>query len=274
LTISSNAKFVDFRLKIQGVGKKLNGMTDTVDSSQANKFLGYRLFMFYKKFAVGMFLNRFQMDTSKDNRGGDVYDWDLGDTTKGYYISAFQGMKKLLRDAKNYWPIMEKEEKVAIKKVIAEGLFLALLGISVTMLFGYDPGDEDRFEKMRKREEDYAFGWAANHVLYQLIMIRKENEAFIPLPGVGLNEWLEYMDSTTIITGPTIDLYQKLIVDLYYMATGDEKGIYKREVGPYTWQEEGRYKLWNHLASMFGIKGKTYAPIWAIKKAEQFENLG
>ncbi len=241
ITISSNSKFIDFRLKIQGVGKKLNGMTDTVDSSQANKYLGYRLFSFYRKFAVGMFMNRFQMDMSKENRGGEVYDWDMNDTNRGYYITAFFGMRNLLRDAKNYWPIMSKEEKIAIKKVIAEGIFLALLAITVTMIFGYDPGDEDRFEKMRRREEEYGmFGWAANHALYQLIMIRKENEAFIPLPGVGLNEWLEYMDSTTIVTGPTIDLYQKLIVDLYYMATGDEKGIYKREVGPYAWQEDGQ----------------------------------
>ena len=275
ITISNNAKFIDFRLTIQGVGKKLNGMTDTTDSSQANKYLGYKMFSFYRKFAVGMFLNRFQMDMSKENRGGEVYDWDTNDTNRGYYITAFFGMKKLLSDAKNYWPIMEKEEKIAIKKVIAEGIFLALLAITVTMIFGYDPGDEDRFEKMRRREEEYGvFGWAANHALYQLIMIRKENEAFIPLPGIGLNEWLEYTDSTTIVTGPTIDLYQKLIVDLYYMTTGDEKGIYKREVGPYAWQDEGKYKFWNHLGSLFGLKGKTYQPIWAIKKNEQFENLG
>lgn len=275
LIISSNDKFIDFRLKIQGLGKKLNGMTDDIDSAQANKYLGYNLFSFYKKFAVPMFLNRFQMDTSKENKGGEVYDWDLGDTTRGYYITAFLGMKNLISDVKNYWPLMTKEEKVAIRKVLAEGLYLALMGIAVTMIFGYDSGDEDRFEKMRQREDKYGyFGWAANHVLYQLIAIRKENEAFIPIPGVGLEQWLDFTDSTSIVTGPTLELYSKLIIDLFYMATGDEKAMYKREVGPYSWQEEGRYKLWNHLGSVFGIKGKTAAPIWAIKKFEMYENLG
>ena len=275
LTISSNDKFIDFRLKIQGLGKKLNGMTDDIDSAQANKYLGFRLFSFYKKFAVPMFLNRFQMDTSKENRGGEVYDWDMGDTTRGYYITAFLGMKNLISDIKNYWPLMTKEEKVAIRKVLAEGIYLALMGIAVTMIFGYDPGDEDRFEKMRAREEKYGyFGWAANHALYQLIAIRKENEAFIPIPGIGLEQWLDFTDSTSIVTGPTLELYSKLIVDLFYMATGDEKAMYKREVGPYQWQEEGRYKLWNHLGSVFGVKGKTAAPIWAIKKFEMYENLG
>ncbi|MHA2009767.1 MAG: LysM peptidoglycan-binding domain-containing protein, partial [Promethearchaeota archaeon] len=79
LIISKASKFLDFQLKMQGVGKRLNGMPDRFDSPQGEKFLGYRLFMFYKKYATGMFLNRFQADTSKNNRWGDVYNWELGE---------------------------------------------------------------------------------------------------------------------------------------------------------------------------------------------------
>jgi hypothetical protein len=272
--ISGNSKFIDFRLKIQGLGKKLNGMTDETDNAQANKYLGFRLFSFYRKFAIPMFLNRFQMDTSKENFGGEVYDWDLNDTTRGYYITGLVAMKDLILDLKNKWPIMKKEEKIAIKKMLAEGFYLAVLALAVTFIFGYDPGDEDRFEKMRKREKEYGkLGWAANHMLYQLMMIRKENESFIPLPGIGLNEWIQFMDNTTIVTGPTLGLYSDMLMDMIYLATGSEKAYYKKEVGPYEWQKEGSWKFWNHLGSTFGIKGKTKEPIWAIKKAEQFENL-
>jgi hypothetical protein len=169
---------------------------------------------------------------------------------------------------------MTKEEKIAIKKVVAEGIYLALLAMAITLIFGYDPGDEDRFEKMRRREDQYgAFGWASNHVLYQLMMIKKENESFIPLPGIGLNDWLDYTANSTIVTGPTIDIYGKIIEDLWNMSTGNEKAVYKREVGPYSWQQEDSYKLWNHLGGIFGVKGKTKSPIVAIKKAEMFENL-
>lgn len=274
IKISTNQMFTDFKFKIQGVGQKLNGLMTEEDSPQANKYLGYRLFSFYRKFAIPMFLNRFQMDMSKNNRGGDVYDWNLNQTGKGYYITALQSMSNLIRDYKNYSPLMTKEEKIAIKKVIAEGVYLALLAMAVTLIFGYDPGDEDRFEKMRNREDQYgAFGWASNHVLYQLIMIKKENESFIPLPGIGLNDWLDYTANSTIVTGPTIDVYGKIIEDLWNMSTGNEKAVYKREVGPYPWQQEDNYKLWNHLGSIFGIKGKTKSPIVAIKKAEMFENL-
>ena len=63
------------------------------------------------------------------------------------------------------------------------------------------------------------------------------------------------------------------MVDLYYMMTGNDRGIYKQETGPYPWQQKDKYKLWNHLFGIFGVKGKNIAPIWAIKKNEAFTNL-
>ncbi len=56
------------------------------------------------------------------------------------------------------------------------------------------------------------------------------------------------------------------------MVMGNDKAIYSQDAGPYPWQKEGNYKLWNHLFSLFGVKGKTYSPITAMKKAEIFEN--
>jgi LysM repeat protein len=275
LVISRNRLFNDYKLKIQGVQKRLNGAMDSVDSPQAEKFLLYRLFTFYKKFATGMFLNRFQTDLSKNNRWGNVYNWELGTTTKGYYISAIQGMYKTIRSGGAYWPVMQKEEKAAFKKVLTEGMMLALMALAVTFIFGWDPADEDRFKKLEKRQEDYGyFGWMANHMLYQLITVKRENQSFIPLPWVGgLDEWYKYGDVSSIAFGPTIGLYLKILADLGYMATGNEKAVYRQEAGPYPWQDEGRYKLWNHLASIYGIKGKNISPIWAIRRDEQFQNL-
>lgn len=274
LIVSEASLFNDYKLKIQGVGKKLNGMSDQFGSPQGEKYLGYRLFMFYKKYATSMFLNRFQADMSKDNRWGHVYDWDMGTPTKGYYITAFQALTRGVRDMGAYWGVMSTEEKSAMKKVLTEGVYLAVLGIAAALLFGYDPGDEERFDKIKERQKNFGFyGYMGNHVLYQLIMVKRENESFIPLPMIGLDDWIKFGDTSTIVTGPTISLYTKILNDLYYMATGDEKGLYKQDAGPYPWQEEGRYKLWNHLAAIYGIKGKNYDPISAIKSAETFENL-
>lgn len=283
IVISKSEKFKSFKLKAQGIGAKLNGQLDELDNPQANKYLMYRLFTFYKRFAVPMFLNRFQ---AKIPEGGlklkkgkglsaleDVYDWSLNESTKGYYITGMQAMQKILFDAEKYWPLMTADEKVAMKKMISEGVFLAVLGLIAGLLFGYDPGDEDRFEKMREREKEYGTaGWLANHILYQTMMVKIENQAFIPLPMVGLGDWLEFTNNTTIATGPTIGVWGKIVGDLTRIAFGDEKAVYSQDAGPYPWQQEGRYKLWNHLFALLGVKGKNYSPITAIKKAEIFEN--
>jgi len=272
LKISKGKLFTDFKFKIEGMGKKLNGMVNDLDSPQANKYLLYRLMFFYRKFATGMFLNRFQADMNKDNRWGHVYDWDFGTLSKGYYISAFQAIKKTITDPANAWGILSKEEKQALGKVGAEIGGLILISLAIGMLFGYDPGDDDRFERMRQREKDYGLlGTLANHTLYQLMMVKQENEAFVPI--IGFDEWLSYTKTLSIATGPTLDLYVKIMNDLSNMAFGSDKAVYKRGVGPYAWQQEGSYKLWNHLFSLFGIKGKTYDPIHAIKSAETYQNL-
>lgn len=273
LLISRSTEFMNFKLQLESVGKMLNGQMDQLtDAPQADKFLLYRLFTFYKKFATGMFLNRFQADMSKDNRWGHVYNWDLGTTTKGYYISAFQAMYKTVADLGAYYPLMTPKEKVAIKKVVTEMIGLMVMGFGLVFLFGYDKGDEDRFAKMRKREEDYGtLGWLSNHALYQLMTVKQENQAFVPI--LGFDEWVKYGDTTSIVFGPTLKLYLKIMNDIWYMTTGNKKGVYRADSGPYPWQKEDKYKLWNHLLSLYGIKGKTYDPIYAIKMTEAFQNL-
>jgi hypothetical protein len=274
VTISKATKFTNFKMKSQGVQKRLNGGFEELDSPQAEQFLGFRLFTFYKKYATQMFLNRFQADMSKKNRWGHVYNWDLGTTTRGYYITGVLGAIKFLKMGTAYMPIMTAEEKAAFKKITTEGIGLMLLALAVGLLFGYDPGDEDRFEKMRQRQEEFgALGWTANHTLYQLITVKRENMAFI-----SPQEWIQYGDVTSIAFGPTVKVYMKILQDFYYITTGDEKALYKSDVGPYPWQQKDEdgtfdYKLWNHLLGLYGIKGKNYDPIHAIKTNEQFENL-
>lgn len=274
IIISRSEKFNMMRRRIASANKKLNGTISDIDQPTAEKYLLYDVFSFSRKFGTGMFLSRFQTDLSKENRFGEVWDWDLDETEKGKYVRFLQLMHRTLTDGKNYWPIMTEEEKTAFKEVVTEGMLIALLGITISLLFGFAGGDEDRFKKLREREAKYGTaGWMANHILYQLIMVQKENSTMIPIPGLGAGDWLDFTKTSTIVMGPTIELYFKILKDLGYIITGSEKAIYKQDVGPYTWQEEGHYKLWNHIGSVLGLSGKNYDPIWAIKKNEIFTNL-
>jgi len=274
LVISRNTKFNMMKLRIASANKKLNGTVTAMDSPTAEKYLLYDVVSFSRKFGTGMFLSRFQADTSKENRGGEVWDWDNDETTKGKYVQFFQTTKSLITDFKNYYPIMTAEEKGQAREVIMEGMLIALSSLAIIYLFGFSGDDEDRFAKLKERERKYGTaGWMANHLLYQIIMVQKENSTMIPLPGLGGEDWLDFTKTTNIVMGPTLDLYLTILKDLGYMVTGNDKAIYKQEVGPYEWQKEGDYKIWNHLGRVFGLTGKNASPYWAIKKNEIFTNL-
>jgi hypothetical protein len=274
LIISNAKEFKNTRRKLAGVNKKLNGYVTSIDNPTLSKNLFFKLFTYSRNYATGMFLQRFQFDTAKDNFFGEVYDWDLDTTSRGYYITGTIAIINLVRDFKKYKGIMTPEEVAALKQMLFEFAYMFLLFAAVYLIFGYDPGDEDRFNKLEGREDGYGnAGWMANQILYQLIMVKRENESFIPIPGVGYDDYTEYIGTSTIALGPTLELYEDLAVNIYRMSTGSEKAYYKQDVGPYSWQEKGSAKIWNNLAGVFGIKGKNVSPMWAIKKAEMAENL-
>ena len=134
---------------------------------------------------------------------------------------------------------MTKEEKSAFREIAMEGVLLTLSTLAIIFLFGFSGDDEDRFQKLKRREEEYGtMGWVANHMLYQVIMVQRENSTMIPLPGLGAGEWLDFTKTSNIVVGPTLDLYLKIFQDLAYMMTGNDKAIYKQEVGPYSWQKQ------------------------------------
>ncbi len=270
LFISKADKFKDFRFRVASVNQNLNGQYEQMEGPQAGKFLLYRAFSFYRKFALGMFLSRFQVGQKEDNKYGEVYDWNAGETRKGFYVSALQSGYKLLTDYKNYAPIMTKQEKGAIRKTMIEGIGFLAMSLALGFIFGYESDDDERFDKMKERQKTWG-GWMTNQMLYLTLMTKRENEMFNPI--FGYSEMSDLLENSTIATGPTIKLYGKILQDMIYWSTGNEKAYYKQDVGPYSWQEEGEFKLWNHLGSIFGLKGKNYDPIWAIKKAEMFENL-
>jgi len=274
LVISRNEKFNMMKLRIASANKKLNGTVSAIESPTSEKFLLYDVFTFSRKFGTGMFLSRFQSDLSKGNRFGEVWDWDLDESTRGKYITFLSSLNNLIRDGRNYYPTMTDDEKSAFREVMFEGVSLFLMGLAVSLLFGFSGDDEDRFKKLKEREEKYGTaGWLANHMLYQLIMVQKENSTMIPLPGMGAGDWLDFTKTSTIAMGPTLELYLKITKDMYYILTGNDKAVYQQEVGPYEWQDEGHYKLWNHVGSIFGLSGKNLSPYWAIKKNEIFTNL-
>ena len=223
----------------------------------------FKLVTFYRKFAIPMFTARFQYSQNEENKYGDVYDWQGSGVKKGFYVQFLQSTYRLLTDYNNYAPIMTAEEKQAINKTLVETAMIIALGLVVTYLFGFDMDDPDRFKKLEERQKSWD-GWMTNHLLYLTLMTKKENELFNPI--FGYDDQVDLIKNTSIATGPTIQLYAKIINHFRQMAQGDPSAVYKRDVGPYSWQKKGSYKIWNDFGRMFGVKGGTYDPAFKLEK--------
>ena len=101
-----------------------------------------------------------------------------------------------------------------------------------------------------------------------------ETTTFIPVPGLGEAEVLDMVTISNVLLGRGIGNYTTLFLDLYYISIGDERAVYKRDMGPFSWQEKGDYKIYNHLGKMAGVKGKFWDPVLAIKAQETVEAMG
>ena len=284
------AKYKAFVKKVHGVTMALNGAYDSFNQPMANRFLLYRMVMFLKKYFTEMFMNRFQA-TVKGGRIVPRYDGNMDTVAMGYYVEFFKAVKNMFTLYKFNLRNMTEGEIMASKKTLAEiGLLVILSQLLIGLLFGWDPDDEDRYEKLRQKsgalpflgvadDPDHPFraqGWFENHLLNLAIQVEAENDSWLPYPGMGLDAYADMFKLESIAMTATVDRWVDLIgqatnyVD--YLVTGDQKALYKREVGPYDWQQQGSAKFLNHLMKTLTFTGTSVEPIQGIKGLESREN--
>jgi hypothetical protein len=178
---------------------------------------------------------------------------------------------------------MTPDQIVSLKKVSMDTIMLVVLQeILVKLFFGFDPDDEDRFEKLRQKSgplptpftsdsEDpfHMDGWISNHLLNLAMQTRAENEAWIPWPGMGLDDYLGLIKMESISVKSTMDYYQNIFTYLIDYVSGDPSGRYKRDVGPYNWQQEDSSKFVNQLMKVMSISGTNVEPIILVRNLQK-----
>jgi hypothetical protein len=278
LIISKAMKFKQFRNQFQAVSRRLYGAYDSFGQAEGNKYLAYRLFFFMRKWATPGFVNRFGMDTKSGNVGGYRYDWALGKPTRGYYIGALAALKKMLTYKSDAYLYMTAQEKVDLKRTIGEGVSVLLAVLGILLLFGYDDDDEARWEKIRARSgpaftPDFQLrGYMVNHMLFLMMGVKQETSTFMPIPGLGLNEYAKFIGVTSPAFGSTLKMYVKIIDDLASMLMGNDSAYYKKDTGPYSWQQEGAPKVITHFMATFGLSGRTGDAETLIKNMEKYSS--
>lgn len=277
LVIAKSEYFKQFKNKLQGTSRALFGVYDEFGQPEGNKYIMYRMFFFMRKWFTPMFVNRFGMDTSKENFGGARYDWALGRTTKGYYVEAFQALYKIMKSKGVDYQFLTDDQKGAMKKAASEGLIIISSALLASMLFGFDDDDPEKWKKIKAKsgamftDEFDTYGFLSNHALLLLLGVQAETGAFIPLPSVGglnlgADDYAKLLTSTTTAFGNTLLTYIEIFGDvLNFITFNDEALKYKKDVGPYWWQKKGEYKIYKRIFNMLGLTGGVGDPEALLK---------
>ncbi len=281
IVIAKSEGFDLFRNQVQGTSRYLFGAYDSFGQPEGNKYTVYRLYMFMRKWFTTMFTNRFGAELIFTEgkmlpKFNARYDWALGKTRKGYYITAFEVFVNMLKSRGQNLKYKTEEEKIALKKIASEGLFITAFALMASLLFGYDDDDEDKWKKIAERSEALGtdgyktYGYLQNHMLALLLGTQAETTAFIPLPKIGgiqfgLDDYGKMLSQTSTSFGNTILLYSQIFQDFLNMITFSGAARYKKDAGPYPWEQEGRLKIVNDLMKTVGFTGSTGDPETIIK---------
>lgn len=276
IIIAKSEAFDMFRNRVQGVSRALFGAYDKFGQPEGNKLALYRLYFFMRKWFTPMFVNRFGGEAVFEEgkfipKIRSRYDWATGTTRKGYYITAFQSMVKMLSSRGKSIKYLEEKEKIALKKASSEAMFIIVFALMATLLFGYDDDDEDKWKKISGRSEAFgtdgykAYGFIQNHMLNLLMGVNAETTAFIPIPKIaglnlGMDDYGKMLTSTSTAFGNTFLLYMEIIGDVLNMLTFNDAAKYQRDSGPYSWEQKDDYKIINNIMKAFGITGSTGDP--------------
>ncbi len=288
------SNFRSFIRKVHGVSNNLNGAYSSFDQPAANRYLLYRFVMSLKTYFTRMFMNRFQAKvTGNIFKGGKFlprYDATTEEVLKGYYIQAFQSIVNTFKTLGKNIPSMTQDETYALKKMMTEfGLLTLISQVIVSIFFGYNPDDEEKYAKLRKKsgplrapfvaEDESPFhlgGWFSNHLLNLSLQVRGENEAWIPFPGFGLDDYAKLIKMEPIALKATVVTYAKMFQQAFYLMdyaiTDDPSALYQREVGPYEWQQQGGKKFINLLAKSLSFTGTSVDPVVAVQNYQSSKN--
>lgn len=271
-------EFKRFKNLVQQAGSLFQGSYAQFEQPEMQRYLLGRYIGYMKKYFTPNLIARwgFQGDF------GNVrprFNAGLGNVHMGYYVSTLRSLQRIIKTRGGWMHYMTPQEKADALKTLTEVVIAMLLLALLGPLFGWDPDDEEKYEKLKRKSgplplpgvtEDprYPFdtmGFVENHALLLMMQLRNENEQFIPWPNYGLDDYVGVLNLKSIAMDPTFKKGEDIITMLLAQVQDDPSAYYKRSIGPYAWQQEGGSKLANYAFKTLGITGSATDPIKGIK---------
>jgi hypothetical protein len=269
-------EFNRFKNRMQQVMNNLNGAYAEFDQPEAQRYVAFRMVSFMRKYFTSMVMNRMG-HKGPLWKASPRMNYGMGEQHMGFYVQTLMTIKNAALNADVTLKYATKEEKAAAMRMLTEIALLMLASYVIYALFGYDPDDDEKWDKLKnlsgplpfpfvETDRDFnAMGYLKLHALNQVMSVRAENEQFLPLPGVGLDDYLNLTDLKSIALGPTTDTWTAAFEDLYAIVTNSDDAYYTRDVGPYSFQKKESPKLIAKLAKLAGFTGTSLDPAQGIK---------
>jgi hypothetical protein len=283
-------KFKAFKNRVQGVNNNLNGSFAKFDYAEADKFMAFKFIIAFKRWFMRMFLNRYQHRGSLKNPRYR-FDAAVEDTAMGFHVEAMRALFRGIKTRGEYLSYLSPSEKAAMIKTTVDAAYVILFSMIISMLFGFDEDDEDKFEKIRARSGPLPFlgvaegqrefnlgGWLTNHALYLTMQLKNETVQWLPLPGLGGDSYIEMLKLESIAMKNTLGNYKKIggaLVDHtgnVLFGLDDSKAYWDQTEGPYGWMQEGESKGLTYLARSLGYTGKQISPDMALTNWVKAQN--
>ena len=284
------SNFKAFKNKVQGVNNNLNGAFSKFEYAEADRYMAFKWAIFMKRWFVRMFLNRYQFRGSiKDPKYR--YDAAVGDTVMGFHVEAVRAAFRGIASRGEYLQHLSPSEKVAMLKTMMDMVYLMMFSLALSMVFGFDMDDEDKFQKIRDRsgplpfpflgenERDFNLGgWLTNHALYMTLQLKNETLQWLPVTSMGFDNYVEMIKMDSFAMKNTFDNYRKMSGALILMGshaifdTDDSRAYWDQREGPYTWLQEDGAKWQAYILRSMGVTGKSVDPAQALTNWVKSQN--
>jgi len=288
----------------QSLLQKNIGVASEYTEPEAYRTVLGKFVLFLVKFFPGMAIDKYGIRTKKGKRGHRKLNLQTRQAEIGTYISIFKAIEEMWSGTFNPTKMSWQARKGMLQMLAAIISQYVLRQLQMMIMFNmgddeeyiaWNP-DDDAFYNMNtvlKRSSsanpNFLFvsdnytenhsspfrpeNWFKMQALRLILRIENEERTFNPTQGGFTGLSILTLQSPLADGGAVKEMWEisDAVIDLL---SGSDDAYIKKAPGPYVWQEEERFKMWNLFGRLVGFKGDILYPPNVIKREKRYFRKG